>query len=414
MALAAQSVPAVDSATSTTVVNGTHYTPNLGDGYKRGEGLGRHYFPWAPDRIVQTTENTCFLWPIGLNPYPLTCPGECRDIVLDVHALRQTHNQGVINPGPYAGIPGKSILITNGIDRGYINSNGNVVTVPGIASVGLENALANWSHVYAPAVEPSIQQGLVYKNVQGVIITVDGTAVVDSVVATPTGLDLLSPNPGPLVGYGPLPRSTGLTPRGGVFPVFSRTLGAVFLIRGNYGPNCQCSGDIWMVGEDPSPVLIDVPGYEPMTVMAATVGSADRMLWILDSRLDSQQSMMVSRLVRINLLSLEHQVIWEGPRNWDNFKHWLTVDRDGHVLLTASSWSMDYHNTIRIEAHPYVLGTEVPTAMQYGPGHLMVAPLVDSEGYFFVTRGPDDYLHTLRVPVLDPPSSNGIYLGDCM
>jgi len=114
-------------------------------------------------------------------------------------------------------------------------------------------------------------------------------------------------------------------------------------------------------------------------VMAATVGTSDHMLWILDEGYDPVAG-WVARLVRISLWTFEHEVVWEGPRTGYNDTHWLTVDHDGQVLLTSSSQWLTSHITVRFEADPYVLGTAVPTAIYYGNGPLLTAPLVDADG----------------------------------
>jgi hypothetical protein len=120
----------------------------------------------------------------------------------------------------------------------------------------------------------------------------------------------------------------------------------------------------------------------------------------------------VIRLVRINLYSQEHEVIWEGSASWNYGTHWLTVDSDGQVLLTSSSWWAGY-TTMRIEADPYELGTAVATAQQFGSDPLVAAPVVDADGYWFVTVDDQNQFQSTRVQVLAPPSPSGISIGDC-
>jgi len=204
---------------------------------------------------------------------------------------------------------------------------------------------------------------------------------------------------------------SGISPRVGFVPVFSRLLGALFIVGGRANPSSPDLGEIWMVKDGANPVQIQVPGYTPMHVTAATIGSADKMLWIRDEGLSPCQTYPMARLVRINLQTLEHEVIAEGMRYPYFNKHWLTVDRDGHVLFVASSQAWDVHVTIRIEADPFQMNTAAPTALQHGVGTLMSAPLVDADGYFYVTQDAQGMMDSLRVPGLDPPSPNGIHLG---
>jgi len=60
-------------------------------------------------------------------------------------------------------------------------------------------------------------------------------------------------------------------------PVFSRVLGAVFVVGGRFNANSPNLGETWMVPEGASAVQIVVPGYEPMHVVAATIGTADQI-----------------------------------------------------------------------------------------------------------------------------------------
>jgi hypothetical protein len=170
-----------------------------------------------------------------------------------------------------------------------------------------------------------------------------------------------------------------------------------------------------MVKENTGPILLNVANYAPMQVRAATVGTADHMLWVLDSHINMQPGgSLLMRLVRIDLTSLEHEVIWDGPSNIYNSRHWLSLDRDGHVLLTAAGQGLSNYGTVRFEADPYVLGTAVPVAEHRAWGDLMTSPLVDDQGYFFVLTSGQGLLEHERVPALDPPSPNGLYIGDYM
>jgi hypothetical protein len=209
-------------------------------------------------------------------------------------------------------------------------------------------------------------------------------------------------------------RATGTVALDDYEAVFSRVLGAVFIVGGREQGSNNRTGEIWMIKEGSTPTLLNVPGYLPRLVRAATVDLADQMLWILDRGNDPAWPGInsVSKLVRINLRTLEHEVIWVGPSNWYFDNYWLTVDRDGQVLLTSSSLSWDLYATMRIEADPYVLGTEVPTAEQYGYGRLVTAPMVDAEGYLFVAVDGQNGFQTLRVEELAPPSPNGISIGN--
>jgi hypothetical protein len=223
-------------------------------------------------------------------------------------------------------------------------------------------------------------------------------------------VNLRSLSPRPELGEGPAPRSLGsITPREDFVAAFSRIVGGVFIIGGREPGSNYHTGEIWMISEEPAPTLVEVPGYELRYVQAATVGSDDRMLWILDHGYNANWE-YVARLVRINLISLEHEVVFEGARNGYSDKQWLTVDHDGKVLLTASIGWADWHATVRFEADPYVMGTAVPAAMHTGQGALLAPPIVDANGYLYTTTDAQGLVVPVQVPELPPPSPNGINL----
>ena len=84
------------------------------------------------------------------------------------------------------------------------------------------------------------------------------------------------------------------------------------------------------------------------------------------------------------------------------------------MLFVASSTVWDMHATVRIEANPYSMTSAVPTALQYGVGTLMNAPLVDADGYSYLVVDDQGEIQPVRVTELDPPSPNGIHLGSFM
>ena len=91
-----------------------------------------------------------------------------------------------------------------------------------------------------------------------------------------------------------------------------------------------------------SPKLLTIPGYVPQTVRAATA-TADHMLWILDDDVEVKAGLIGYRLVRIDLYSLKHEVIFLDYKSGVFDSHWLSIDRDGQVLLTASSTNSAFH-----------------------------------------------------------------------
>jgi len=143
---------------------------------------------------------------------------------------------------------------------------------------------------------------------------------------------------------------------------------------------------------------------------------AHRTHWILDERTCSQMPNIgtTARLVRIDLCTLDHEVVWEGPRYGNFDKHWLSVNHGGHVLLTGSSELTGMHVMVRFESDAYELGSTKAVAMQFGQGSLPTQPLIDEEGYFFPAQDAAGRFHPVRVQALDQNHPNGISLESCL
>jgi len=254
-------------------------------------------------------------------------------------------------------------------------------------------------------------------------MTTDTKTIINSVILTNEKLDLLTPNqtkpydPEEMLEFdglwwiGPGETMLGIEARTEFVPVLSRTLGALFIVGGRFG-NTN-TGEIWMATDDASPKLLEVPKYEPRSVMAATVGLADRMLWVLDEGLDPEAGVTV-RLVRINLTTLEHELIWQGKRSGNFDKHWLSVDNDGQVLMTCSDHESLSHVVVKFSSVPYVKQSVRPVSLQFGKGYLPAPPMVDSDGYFFAAQGTKGEFVPVRVKNLDPAPQNWFDLGKCL
>jgi hypothetical protein len=192
---------------------------------------------------------------------------------------------------------------------------------------------------------------------------------------------------------------TGIGPRTEFVPVFSRTLGALLLVGGR-GAGGQWTRQIWMAPQWGDPFLVQSRGYRPEHVLAATVATSDGMLWVLDEQAERGWRRM-GRLVRIDPLSGNVEVVWKGP--WDTLfdRHWLGVDREGRVLLFGSSGRLHKHAIVRFEATPFVLGTAKGGCIRLGQGELVSQPLVDRRGYQLVTRAAGNRISSVRVDSLE-------------
>jgi len=127
-----------------------------------------------------------------------------------------------------------------------------------------------------------------------------------------------------------------------------------------------------VISEDSGQVLSSGRSSYRGTIAMFALDPADRMHWILDERTHSRtpNNETPARLVRVDLFTLDHEVVWEGPRYGNFDKHWLSVDHDGQVLLTGSSEQTGIHVMVRIESDAHELGSTKAVAMQFGQGSL--------------------------------------------
>jgi hypothetical protein len=117
-------------------------------------------------------------------------------------------------------------------------------------------------------------------------------------------------------------------------------------------------------------------------VLAATYSFRDDRLWVLDE-VQGPFGLKRIRLVRIHPQSGEFEQLGQWPRVGLFNRHWLGVDKDGQVLLTASSDTAKKYLVIRLDNRaPQVK----PSSVRFGQGALALRPLVDQDGYSFVLR----------------------------
>jgi hypothetical protein len=229
------------------------------------------------------------------------------------------------------------------------------------------------------------------------------------------------------------------SPREGFAAVFSRGEDAAWVLGGKDLVSGEPLHDLWMRRvEGPGDWReIHVAGYTPGRVLAATWSYADHRLWILDvvgeagpgceppklavchdpsGKPGKERTVCVPeaalaahlghgdglgdcpggggggglptvRLVRVDPYLGIHEPVGSWPRSGRWQEHWLVVDRDGQVLLVASSHGKKEHALARFRLVP--LRSIAPPALdwlEHRPGRLAFAPLVDISGYTFVTR----------------------------
>jgi hypothetical protein len=219
-------------------------------------------------------------------------------------------------------------------------------------------------------------------------VSSDGTAILDTAVVSNRILvagseihNLRSPLDPP-------------SPRTEFTPVFSRDAGGLFILGGRDQQTQAPLHDAWFQPVNGDWTELVFPGYSPGDFLAATYSFRDLRRWVLDHLVDPDEG-DVARLVRADPRNGAVEVVgsWRAKGHFD---HWfLSIDRDGSVLLAASSSEKRKHVTVRFAlegAHP------APNAALaiHAKRALALAPIVDDRSYAFVVRDKDNSLRICR------------------
>lgn len=222
---------------------------------------------------------------------------------------------------------------------------------------------------------------------------------------------------GQLLGQGDLVRSPGdalsaasasqSSGRSGFVPVYSRSLARLFLVGGT-----SASGrDIAFRPLEADGTWQDVPfGGVPLgTPLAATYNHADGRLWILDELPHAKGKQ--ARLLSVEPESGRTRVLGSWPRAGVFEQHFLRTDRDGALLLVASSKKLHGHALVKLD----VSGDELrPVGFRIRPRALAHPPVVDAAGYWLVTarhKGQLDVERLDHLPLV--PVSHHAQVGQC-
>jgi hypothetical protein len=174
------------------------------------------------------------------------------------------------------------------------------------------------------------------------------------------------------------------SPRSDFAGVFSRAAGATFVV-GGMDTAGKPLGDIWV-----HPVDVDEWSPVPLKnfslgrVLAATYSFKNRRLWILDEV--ERRGLLLLKWKEARLLSVDPATgTVETVANWQRLgmfgQHWLTVDMDGSLLITASNPERKEYRTARVrfrDGHTSISLANVEHGM------LATQPFVDEGGYGFV------------------------------
>lgn len=293
---------------------------------------------------------------------------------------------------PLAQVPGGSplqaqqVVTLPGIDSPTVLlADGSLMAVSGMIGQGLQASLAlgvRWAD--AVEVDPAAGGGALAPSAIG-LGSANNTIVERLYVRSGAllGQEDVSPTHGPLMR---VESPMGLSPNAGPEPrtdpvaVYSRSSRRLFLLGGRSPISGELVPDVWWADVNSGAwERVQVKGFSPGSVIAATYSPRDRRLWILDEI--GQKKNARARLSRLEPGTGVVEVLGEWSRTEKFDRHWLILDRDGRVLLAASSEKVNKHVVLRLDD---AAGGLVANSFA-GQHALALPPLVDAEGYAFAT-----------------------------
>jgi hypothetical protein len=174
-------------------------------------------------------------------------------------------------------------------------------------------------------------------------------------------------------------------PRSGFASVYSRSLDRLFIAGGRDLAGALLH-DLW-TGR-PTGGFVRLPLEQSLgEVLAATYDPAGRRLYLVDRALPKGAKKMGKllphsvRLLRVNPFDATVAVVATWPSLGLFDRYFLTADRDGGLLIAASSTLAHKHAIVRL-ALPLVK----VTAIELESRQLASAPIADPAGYVRVTR----------------------------
>ncbi len=212
----------------------------------------------------------------------------------------------------------------------------------------------------------------------------------------------------PALAAAALATSTQSPSRSGFIPVYSRSRARVFLVGGS-----GASGrDIAFRPLEADGQWQDVPpGHITLgTPVAATFNATDGNLWIMDE-ISGPIGARVARLLTVDPDSGESELLGQWPRLGLFEQHYLRTDRDGAMLLFASSKKHHLNAVVRLELAD---GKLASVGFRIRPRALALPPVVDAAGYWLVTRKPTGKLDVDRLEDLSLVPAPGLaQVGQC-
>lgn len=229
--------------------------------------------------------------------------------------------------------------------------------------------------LWASAIEPAGVSANLDDRVQAMGLAEDGTFVYDT-----TLLDHGMLRSAYELGYpfssvdwcgAPLPRT-------GFVPVLSRSAGGLFVIGGRDAGTNALTHEIFFFRPHLGWSQIS-SSIEFGDIKSATYSAVDGKLWLLERRTSSYT------LLRISPWTGVAEQLGSYPRGavWD--QHFLAMDRDGRVLLVASSLTSNRSKVgqLRVNGSGQAYASKVD---EESIPYTTLAPIVDKDEYGFIVR----------------------------
>jgi hypothetical protein len=276
-----------------------------------------------------------------------------------------------------------------------MNDDGSGQTIGEHLGPHLQESLADASLVWANAAEVSPHAGGIDSPI-AVGWSWDGTAIVETMARSSAGEALLGALDqalgAPAMSVEP---NAAPPPRAGFLTAYSRHSHSAYVIGGEDPVTHERVGTIrrHVVGTS---LWFDLPATiavgEPL---AATVSFVDRGLYVLDEI--AEQNQPVARLLRFDALTGGGKVLATWPRSRLFDKLWLTLDRDGSLLVIASSEALMQHAVARIRVER---GEPSVARVLTHPGQLAWPIVVDRDDYVFFMETMEGTIQVHRLETL--------------
>ncbi|MFW5738826.1 MAG: hypothetical protein ACOC1F_00525 [Myxococcota bacterium] len=335
------------------------------------ESLTNHYEPLVPRRTVVTNYVEGNPWRPFI--WVLHCP-QCGGVAR-----------------PWDKLLGEIFLVGPmgpGLEHRYgsLTRNGTQQDVTDQLGPSLTASLDDTSLTWVTPVEPNTLMGRGRTLPLAIALSEDGTRVVDRIRSDGTRLVGDRDRPVDVVrqlsDFALSSTAPGaVPPRTAFSAVMSRARNGVYVVGGNVPHTNEPRGDAWFLNLSSGIwVPVRMTDYRPERVLAATYAFGDQRLWILDEQRTGW--VWKRRLARVDVDRGTVDIVGEWPSLRVFDRHWLQVDRDGAVILAASSRALRKHILLRLVND----GAIRVDGLHVGQWDLIAPPGVDMQGITLVKR----------------------------